>query len=328
MGKLRFISAFTIICMMISGFATALASQEEITPKIVFAQAVSAEAPAEQAPEEAEPLFVEYEDLADGEWFSALEGFFSIASLFETAASAPQKESQDMRTLLVDNTTYVSLRDFVSLHYPETKFGYDNGKVTLSCDGRYMEFTEGNIYYYVDGRILPLSSPCFERDGCFYVPLRALTKIFSYDIDWDDESATATLSQNGVRLLSGKEFYDQDDYMLLARLIRAESGNQPLEGKIAVGNVIMNRVNNPSFPNTISGVIYDRSSGVQFTTAYNGAMDVYPNEESLIAAKLCLEGYSVTDTSLFFFNPDTTAARWIRNNRTYVTKIGNHAFYS
>lgn len=327
MGKLRLISAFTVICMMISGLAMALAAEEEITPKIVFAQAVSSGAPAPDTPEEAEPLFVEYEDLVKGDWYSALEGFFSISSLFETAASAPQREG-DMRTLLADGTTYVSLRDFVSLHHPDAKFGYDGGKVTLSCGGRYMEFSEGCIYYYVDGRILPLSSTCFEKDGCFYVPLRALAKIFSYDIDWNDEEATATLSQNGVRLLTGAEFYDQEDYMLLARLIRAESGNQPLEGKIAVGNVIMNRVKNPSFPNTISGVIYDRTSGVQFTTAYSGAMDVYPNQESLIAAKLCLEGYSVTDTSLFFFNPDTTAAKWIRNNRTYVTKIGNHAFYS
>ncbi len=327
MGKLRLISAFTIICMMIPGLATALAAEETVTPQIVFTQAVSAEASNQPEAEDAEPLFVEYEDLAKGEWYSALEGFFSIASLFETAASAPQTDG-NMRTALIGGTTFVSLRDFVTLHHPDAIFGYEGGKVTLSCEGRYMEFTEGNIYYYVDGRILPLSSPCYEKDGCFYVPLRALAKIFSYDVDWDDGEAVATLSQNGERLLSGAEFYDQNDYMLLARLIRAESGNQPLEGKIAVGNVIMNRVKNPSFPNTVSGVIYDRSSGVQFTTAYNGAMDVYPNQESLIAAKLCLEGYSVTDTSLFFFNPKTTSAKWIRNNRTYVTTIGNHAFYS
>ena len=66
----------------------------------------------------------------------------------------------------------------------------------------------------------------------------------------------------------------------------------------------------------------------EFATAYNGSLNAKPTEECLVAAKLCLEGYSVTDDSLYFFNPDACSGSWIRNNKTYVTKIGNHVFYS
>lgn len=324
MKKLRFLTACIVICSMTLTFVSA---SEVQSPKIVFAD--SEDAQAEETSVQTEKLFVEYEDGENNvkDWLDAIEGFFSVSAIEETNASAAFQE-EVLRTWFIEDTTFVSIRDFVERNYPDAVFTYDNGKVTVSHDGFYMEFVEGNIYYYVNGRILPLTRPCFESDGCFYVPIRALAYIYSYDVSWDEPSFTATLNENGKVLLSGEEFYDYDDYILLAKLIRAESGNQPLEGKIAVGNVVMNRVKNSSFPDSISGVIYDRRSGIQFTTAYNGSLNAKPTEECLVAAKLCLEGYSVTDDSLYFFNPDACSGSWIRNNKTYVTKIGNHVFYS
>ncbi|HJC41086.1 MAG TPA: cell wall hydrolase, partial [Candidatus Intestinimonas pullistercoris] len=104
-----------------------------------------------------------------------------------------------------------------------------------------------------------------------------------------------------------------------------ESGNQPLDGKLAVGTVIMNRVESPLFPNTIYDVIFAPN---QFTPAQNGTIHREPNAESVIAAKLILEGIRVGGNSLYFVNPSISPNSWAQRNRTYVTTIGAHSFFS
>ncbi|MEA4920407.1 MAG: cell wall hydrolase [Clostridiaceae bacterium] len=333
MQKLRFLPAFIVICSLT---LTSVHASAPASPKIVFGNDSSEVTAQTEDENDTQRLLIEYAEgtgKAENEnddWFSAIEGFFSIKKLEETAAAyvpAAEKESE-IRTIFIEDTTYVSIRDFIERNYPNAVFNYENGKVSISHQGFYIEFTEGAIYYYVNGRILPLNRTCFEQDGCFYVPLRSLALIYSYDVAWNEEAFTATLNENGKILLSGQDYYNYDDYILLAKLIRAESGNQPLDGKIAVGNVIINRVKNSAFPDTIADVIFDRRCGIQFTTAYNGSLSKAPTEECLVAAKLCLEGYSVTNSSLYFFNPSTCSAKWIKNHRQYVTTIGDHAFYS
>ena len=95
-----------------------------------------------------------------------------------------------------------------------------------------------------------------------------------------------------------------------------------------MGNVVLNRVASKSFPNTVKGVVFEVNSGVyQFTPAANGSIHDSPTEESVIAAKLVLDGASAASDALYFFNPSKTSASWIVRNRTYLVTIGNHAFY-
>jgi len=324
MKKFRLMTAFVVICSLMLTFAQA---SSPISPKIVFG--ADPDSDLDAGPTDAE--HIEYDGSSDENWYEAIEGFFSIKSLEETTASSlplTGSDSEEIRTVFIEDTTFAALRDFVELHAPDAEFTYNNGTVTVAYENTYMEFHEGAIYYYVNGRVLPLDRVCFETDGTFYVPIRALALIYSYNVAWSEPEQTVTLSPNGEELLTGEEFYNYDEYMLMARLINAESGNQPLKGKIAVGNVIMNRVADPRFPSTISGVIYDRSCGIQFTTAYNGSLNKKPNEESLLAAKLCLEGYSVTDSCLYFLNPRISGGSWVTRNRPYVMTIADHAFYS
>jgi N-acetylmuramoyl-L-alanine amidase len=112
----------------------------------------------------------------------------------------------------------------------------------------------------------------------------------------------------------------------LSRIISAESGGEPLEGKIAVGNVVLNRVKSPDFPNTIYGVIYDTAGGIQFEPVANGTVNNVPDPDSVLAAKLCLDGASVAGGSLFFLNPSLATSFWITENRTKVAAIGSHVF--
>jgi N-acetylmuramoyl-L-alanine amidase len=116
-----------------------------------------------------------------------------------------------------------------------------------------------------------------------------------------------------------------DEVDLLARLVQAEAGNQSLEGKIAVANVVINRIDSSYFPSTITGIIFDTNSGVQFTTAYNGAIYNTPSQECYVAVNLALEGENVAQGCLFFAS---TTDCWANRNRPLVMVIGDHYFYA
>ena len=96
---------------------------------------------------------------------------------------------------------------------------------------------------------------------------------------------------------------------------------------IAVGNVVLNRVESPHFPNTIYGVIFDDVGGVQFEPVLNGTIFDEPTQKSYLAAKMALEGKNTAGKSLFFLNPDKAGNFWITENREFYTAIGNHHFY-
>ena len=119
----------------------------------------------------------------------------------------------------------------------------------------------------------------------------------------------------------------KDEIFWLGRIIEAESSGEPASGKVAVGNVILNRVKSNEFPNTIYTVIFDRTHGVQFEPIMNGSIYNTPSAESMISAKRALRGENIAGNSLYFLNPRTAANSWISNNRPYYMTIHNHDFY-
>ena len=114
----------------------------------------------------------------------------------------------------------------------------------------------------------------------------------------------------------------------LGRIIEAESRGEPLLGKIAVGNVVMSRVRSSSYPNTIYGVIFDKKYGVQFSPVIDGSIYNTPSYNSILAAKIVLDGFDVSEGALFFLRPEMSSSSWIPNNRRYLFSIGKHDFYS
>lgn len=114
-----------------------------------------------------------------------------------------------------------------------------------------------------------------------------------------------------------------DQLELLARVIAAEAEGEPYEGKVAVGAVILNRVQSPSFPNTLSGVIYQPHA---FESVSNGLIwRRTPSARSYEAARAALNGWDPTYGSLFFWNPSKPVSPWIWT-RQIVRRIGNHVF--
>jgi len=121
---------------------------------------------------------------------------------------------------------------------------------------------------------------------------------------------------------------ESDDLFWLARIIHAEAAGEPYIGKVAVGSVIMNRVNSPGFPNTIYGVIFQYYNGIpQFSPVQDGTIYNTPSDESYRAAHEAYSGSKPVGDALYFFNPAKASGSWIVKNRIYVATIGNHAFY-
>ena len=115
---------------------------------------------------------------------------------------------------------------------------------------------------------------------------------------------------------------NSNDVNLLARLIYGEARGEPYTGQVAVGAVVMNRVKNSSFPNTISGVVYQSGS---FDVVSDGQINLSPNSTAKKAAQDALNGWDPSYGAIYYFNPKTATNKWIWS-RPVTVVIGNHRF--
>lgn len=122
--------------------------------------------------------------------------------------------------------------------------------------------------------------------------------------------------------VSNNSNYSNSDLDLLARLIQAEALGESFEGKVAVGTVVLNRVKSDEFPNSISGVIYQKN---QFSPVSNGSINKAANAESIEAAKKALSLGGSGDGSMYFYNPSIAKGSWLDSRQTVKT-IGSHVF--
>ena len=112
------------------------------------------------------------------------------------------------------------------------------------------------------------------------------------------------------------------DLNLLARCVYGESRGEPYNGQVAVAAVVLNRVKSSKFPNTISGVIYQRGA---FTAVDDGQINLTPNETAYNAARDALGGWDPTGGCLYYYNPATATSSWIWSLTVHI-KIGRHNF--
>lgn len=233
------------------------------------------------------------------------------------------------RAPLINDTTYVPLREFVNL-MSETKITYLSSTRTamVTAPGLEISATDGTNIVYANGRVLYSLSPTrILSDGKMYVPVRTLVKAMGLSVVWDGSSATTRVTGEYTPIIPASKFYDEDSVYWLSRIISAESAGEPMLGQIAVGNVVLNRVASRDFPSSIYSVIFDRKYGVQFTPVANGTIYNTPYFTSVIAAKICLEGFSVSEDILYFMEPTISTSGWIKTNRYYAFSIGHHDFY-
>ncbi len=137
----------------------------------------------------------------------------------------------------------------------------------------------------------------------------------------DGICGTKTLSALGI---SSGASQNSVDVNLLARLISAEARGEPYSGQVAVGAVVLNRIEHPSFPNTLSGVIYQSGA---FTCITDGQFNQPVADSAYRAARDAINGWDPSGGAIYYFNPSTATSKWIWS-RPLICVIGKHRFCS
>ena len=309
--------------LLISSFAVLLlmgAGVEEDSAALVDesgSEAVQTAAAQVETEEQAEPV-------------AAVSGESVLSQVEEvdpTLTVDGQPVPADVAKTYRGDTTYVALVPMSECLDSTIQSKWDAGTRTATVHNDKLVLTAkaGDLYLTVNGRYLYTPEGIQIENGKIMVPLSALVKAFDGSLTWNGTTGMTAVTRGSGAAKSGEQYYNADDLFWLSRVIYTESGNQPLEGKMAVGNVVMNRVNHPSFPGTIEGVLAQKN---QFTTYWSGHIGrSSPNAESVIAAKLVLDGGVVEEVknALYF---DSAVNSWASRSRTCVAVIGGHRFYA
>lgn len=263
----------------------------------------------------------------------------SLAEMTEEAEAEEQQQAVAAdQTLFIDGVaapanldkfqkngvTYVSLAAMAQALEPSVQVSWDGSTVKISSSRLTLTAKVGQLYLVANGRYLYLPEGVQNINSTVTVPLSAVVEAFDAKLSWDGATGTIRITRGSGGIQSGDSYYNQEDLFWLSRIIYAESGNQPLEGQMAVGNVVMNRVASPAYPNTVQGVLAQKN---QFSTYKSGALaNRTPNQSSIIAAKLVLDGGEVaeTDGALYF---DSSSNSWASRNREFAAVLGGHKFY-
>lgn len=206
-------------------------------------------------------------------------------------------ESDNARTVAVAVISQGSRGETVKLIQQKLKrWGYYNGAI----DGIYGSATKKAVKYFQ-------SKNGLTADGIVGNKTLAALGI--------SLSGSSQTSSSGTS-------YSNTDVTLLARLIYGEARGENFTGQVAVGAVVMNRVKSSSFPNTISGVIYQPYA---FTAVADGQINFSPDATAIRAAKQAMNGYDPTYGAIYYYNPAIATSTWIFSRKTTIT-IGNHVF--
>lgn len=122
--------------------------------------------------------------------------------------------------------------------------------------------------------------------------------------------------------LAASGTYSQNDVMVLAKMISGEARGESYVGQVAVGAVILNRVRDKKFPDSVYSVCFQPGA---FDAVRDGQYYMEPSQTSIKAAKAAINGWDPTYGALYYWNPSTATSKWIWS-RKIVTRIGKHVF--
>ena len=213
--------------------------------------------------------------------------------------------------ILIDSVTYVPFRSVCNA-LGDGVVRWDDATKTASYTSESLTILAPcyATYLEVNGVRIPCESGVKNRNVLIHVPLRPIADAFGVEVSWDPDYRITLTDKKKI-----EKTYEEEDLYWLSRIISAESKGESMEGKIAVGNVVLNRVAHPDFPDTVKAVIFEEG---QFTPVKNGAVYDTPTVESVEAAKRCLDGEVVTVSALYFCNPAIATGTWMQRNCTYL----------
>lgn len=255
-----------------------------------------------------------------------------LAALCLPSASAAEGRTVSVRlngalltqnALLRDGVTYLPLRALMeALGFTVTWESESRSALAVS-ESCYLAAPVGSRAIHINHRTLYAAEETVVRDGVTYAPLRLIAEELGLSVHWDRAAQCAVVGGSVTNTP-----YCAEDLYWLSRIISAESRGETLTGQIAVGNVVLNRVQSDAFASDIRAVIFEVLGGyTQFEPVINGTIYDEPSARSVTAAKLALAGVRTAGESLYFFSPALSSGSWIRASRSYYTTIGCHEFY-
>ena len=161
-------------------------------------------------------------------------------------------------------------------------------------------------------------------DGIFGSKTTEAVKYFQRKNGLTADGIVGPATLRALGMSTGSSTSQSASLDLLARVISAEARGEPYSGQVAVGAVILNRVEHPSFPNTIAGVVYQPGA---FTCMVDGQFNEPVAESAVRAAREALNGVDPSGGAIYYFNPNTANSAWIWS-RPLIKVIGNHRFCS
>lgn len=186
----------------------------------------------------------------------------------------------------------------------------------------------GSEVTQIQQRLAELGYSPGTADGIYGTQTKNAVIAFQRDYGLDDDGIAGPKTLEALGLTggggSGGDYggFSEGDVQLLASIISAEARGEPYQGQVAVGAVIMNRMAHPSFPNTLSGVIYQNGA---FSCLYDGGINAPVADSAYQAAREAINGSDPTGGAVYYYNPAKTTNQWIYS-RQVVATIGAHRF--
>lgn len=208
-----------------------------------------------------------------------------------------------------------------------------NRRKTVESFRVYSWGSSGDVVRQIQERLIRWGYMTGTADGQFGTKTSQAVKEFQRKngLTPDGVVGDATLAKLGINVSSSSSGGSsggtttsnrESDVRTLAAAIYGESRGEPYEGQVAVGAVILNRVDHPAFPNSIAGVVYQPGA---FDAVADGQINLTPDETALRAARDALNGWDPTDGAIYYWNPATATSRWIWS--VPINKqIGRHVF--
>lgn len=188
----------------------------------------------------------------------------------------------------------------------------------------YKQGSSGNVVSQIQSALAKQGYYRASVDGVYGSRTTAAVRRFQRDNGLTVDGVCGAETLAALNIQPPQASADSNTVNLLARLISAEARGEPYVGQVAVGAVVLNRVEHPSFPNSISGVVYQSGA---FTCVTDGQFDQPVADSAYRAARDALSGWDPTGGAIYYFNPSTATSAWIWS-RPLILTIGKHMFCS
>jgi len=260
----------------------------------------------------------------------ALSGVRAAAlseQLFITVKINGQPVFTDTNPYIKQNRTYVPLRFIAEAFNMEVLWVQEEKKAVVKNDEICLEVWIGSNKLLVNGEEKIMDVMVEGVNGRTMVPVRFIAEVLDYAVNWNNMTASVEIIKEGAEIPASSVLsrsYTDDDIIWLARIVHVESHGLSIKGRVAVANVVLNRVKSTKFPDTVYDVIFDKQYTKQFPPAHkDGFSELIPDLPCVIAAKMALEGVNNVDKCLYFNHVPFSG----RSKDLYMVIEGEYFYY-